>query len=153
MIKQRARKERSKILAVVLIFILTVLIGILARELASAFSLLEIREVYAKAVVSETSGFDLNSSALIFGEVKPGGSASREIFFENKYDKSVRVRIYSTGNINELLSGFDNNFILRRNETKKVGFSVYASENAEQGLYTGKVFIEVRRHWFLGNAE
>ncbi|MBU3913334.1 MAG: hypothetical protein KKE50_04535 [Nanoarchaeota archaeon] len=154
--KQKAKQKRNRILAGILIIIMIgmlVLIGMFACKLAGVFSLLETKEFYARAVVSERNGFDLNNSALIFGEILPGGSASREVFIENSYNKSVRIRIYSVGNISKLLSGFEENFVLGRNETKKVGFSVYAPRNAELGVYDGKIVIEVRRSWFLGNAE
>jgi hypothetical protein len=51
----------------------------------------DIRVYSLSFEISNTSGFDLNSSALTFGKIIPGSSATRYVSIEN--DNSYRIYV------------------------------------------------------------
>ena len=53
--------------------------------------------------ISDSLGFDVNSSALTFGNVLNIGNSRRNVIFRNTYDFPVLVTIFSEGNISQIL--------------------------------------------------
>jgi hypothetical protein len=104
------------------------------------------RVIYAKVLVGDKYGFDINGTALTFGMITPGGSSStREIELTNKYNRDVEVEIYSDGNIKDFLRISQENFILRRNESIKIKFTVSVPLECEFGTYEGNVKVLIKR--------
>lgn len=109
--------------------------------------LLESREFYTSVNVTlNRGGFDLNKSALTFGKIALGGSATRSIIFENNYNFAVYAKISASGSIAELLS-FNNIETIRMGETKRISFSVYANNETIPGFYDGKVKLDIYPAW------
>ncbi len=105
---------------------------------------IKVYEYYTSVEVSnEGFGFDLNDSALTFGRVNLGGSSTRSIVFRNEDNFPVIVEIVVYGNISEFIS-FEESWFFEVNESKSIGFSVFASEESELGFYDGKVYFKVR---------
>ncbi len=134
--------------SVILIIFLVLLIVFLFLSLLNSFLILDKKQIYARVVVSDRYGFDINGTALIFGEVTPGGTSSADIIVENKFDRPIKINIFSKGNIKEFLQASENNFILNSGETKKVGFSVIIPEDAEPGTYEGYVEVVTKKKVF-----
>lgn len=137
--------QKRKIIAVIsLLIIITFLCIFLYSNLLDAFSLFEKREVLAIVTVTDDVGLAVNGTALVFGHVFPGGSASKTIEVTNNYNGMSRVKIYSKGNIKDFLIVSDNNFILAPNETKSVKFRIKIPKETPYGNYSGKVIFEIR---------
>lgn len=100
--------------------------------------------LYASVNVTDSAGFDLNSSALSFGNIVLGGSSIRNVIFENKHDFPVNVAISVEGDIKELLS-YESPVIVESRETKKIPFSVVSSLSSERRDYSGSVIFQVFR--------
>lgn len=146
-------EENKKFIERILFFILMTLIALsiffFFFNLMNYYSILEKRIVYSKIIVGDRAGFDINGTALTFGRITPKGtSASRNINLINFYNKKVKVEILAEGDIARFISISENNFILQKNETRKIGFVVTSPENTEYGTYDGNVIIVVKRIWF-----
>jgi len=144
--KKETKSRRVKILLIVatLIFVVA-LAGFLISLLGWFAANLETREIFASVkITTDRGGFDLNASALTFGEIKIGGSSTRNVIFQNKYEFPVLVVISAEGSIKPFLS-FDDAVLVNVNETKKIGFSVVSSIDTEPGTYSGKVKFKIRR--------
>ena len=138
----RKNQKRDKIWLPLAILILIILISIVNLSFNSG--VLEKKIIPAKVIVGNIYGFDLNSSALTFGMLVPGGSSSRSLNLENKYNKEIKVNIYSEGDIKKFILVSENNFILKENEAKSISFTVSAPLDAHFGTYEGKVYIVIK---------
>ena len=98
-------------------------------------------ELYAKVVVTDSVGIDVNSTALVFGGVIPGGSSIKKVLLESDTDKSVKIEIYSEGEISKFLEVSENFFTLSKGGNKEVSFIVKIPFGTELGIYDGKVIV------------
>lgn len=137
-------KLKLKIILVVLIVFIFILSVFLYSNLIDYLSVLEKKEIYASVTVSDSYGFEINGSALMFGMTTPGSSASKSIDLTNDYDSEVRVEIYSKGEIGRFLEISENNFLLGVGESKEVNFAVVIPENIDYRVYDGRVFVLIR---------
>lgn len=126
--------------------LLFALILFLANIAFLFFSNKEIKEekLYASVNVTDSAGFDLNGTALIFGNVQKPGSSTRSISLENKHDFPIVICINVIGDIKQLLD-FDGIIKLEPGERKTVAFSVMASEDIEKKFYSGNVIFKIYR--------
>jgi hypothetical protein len=143
--KARKKSENNKKMhAAVFILVILIIISIINIHFNSG--IIEKKKFYAKIIVSgEYYGIDLNSSALTFGAVMPGGSASRNIVIENKYSCDIKIETYATGNIKDFIIVSENNFVLGKDEAKTVSFIVGVPKDAAFGTYDGEIYIVIKR--------
>ena len=135
------KKKNKLIIASVLFITILFLCIFLFSNLIDYLSVLEKQEIYAKVEVSDHYGFDINGSALVFGMLIPGTSASKEISIENNHDQIVKIEIYATGEIKDFIRVSENNFVLIPREFKEINFDVYIPKGAEHRIYDGKVVV------------
>ncbi len=132
-----------------LIILIILIIFLFFFNLLSYSSVLEKKVIYSKVLVGDSLGFDVNGTALTFGMITPqGASSSRNINLSNFYGKEIKVEIFAVGDIAKFLSISENNFVLKKNETKTIKFVATSPKNTEYGTYDGNVFILVRKVWF-----
>ncbi len=96
---------------------------------------------YASVNVTDISGFDLNGTALTFGNIQLDGSSTRNIIFENKNSFPVEVLINVEGDIEQLMH-FENKIKAEAGERKKISFSVIAF-NVSERFYSGNVTFKI----------
>lgn len=101
---------------------------------------------YASANISSDRviGFDVNSTALSFGRVSLGTGITRNIIFKNDYPFPLVAVINSSGDIGEVIS-FEQIEYIKSGEEKKISFNVIASPQAEEGFYEGNVSFMLYR--------
>jgi len=133
-------KPRKNNFIIVLILSITLLfiLFILADEIRT----IGRKEVQVSFKVANNPGFDLNDSALTFGSIPPGQSATRSLFITNEFERKVKVVIKIKGEIEKYLYVSENNFFLEPKEGRKVNFTVILPDNIPLGERTG--IIEVR---------
>ena len=136
-------KNKSFLNLFIFIFLIVLLIFLVYIQINNFFVLDKIN-IYTEVILGDKPGFDLNKTALTFGRVIPGNAASREIFVENNFDKTIKVEIISTGDISNFLSVSENNFILVPKENKTISFSVFFPIGNEMKKYTGEVEIKIK---------
>ncbi|MEK6927538.1 MAG: hypothetical protein AABX11_03835 [Nanoarchaeota archaeon] len=115
------------------------------------FNTLQKQEYDTTFEIGETSGFDLNTSALTFGRISFNSSSTRSILVRNDFAIPVFVSLYISGNISKLISISENDFRLVPGENKSIEFKAYS--NADLGKYTGKVTLVVKRYEGLFNGK
>ena len=144
--KREKGNKSSKIFFVTLIIIIIILSAFnIVNYVRNKSSVLDEKELYAKIIISDIHGFDVNETALTFGMTTPGGSATVKSVIQNEFDFPVRVQISSRGKISELLLVSDNNFILQENEIKNITFTAFARPETLYGFYDGYVEIITRK--------
>ncbi len=122
------------------------LILLLISAIALVLPAKKIQEekIYAKVNVTDSGGFDLNNTALTFGNVQRLGTSTRSISFENKNNFPVAVYASAEGDIKELLD-FEKVTKLNSKEKKTIALSVLASEDIEERVYSGNVTFSMFR--------
>ena len=108
-------------------------------------SVLEKKAIYARFILSDHYGIEINGSALAFGMTVPGGTSSKELNVVNNYEKDVKVQFLIEGDIKNFMKVSENNFILKKNESRKVNFAISAPLDGKYGVYEGKVIVIIRR--------
>lgn len=126
----------------ILIIVLLLLLGII---LLTEYNEIEKRSLYTSFVIADKIGFDLNKTALTFGQINKGGGANRGINISNDNPYDVKVIIKVEGEISEYISVSDNEFYLEPGEIKKLDFYVSVPEEIEKGKYDGSINIIFKR--------
>lgn len=98
---------------------------------------------YANVNISDRIGFDVNGSALTFGNVVSGGSSTRKIIIDNNYSFPIAVYVTAEGDIAPLLN-FDKIVLIKEGESKLIPISVVSS-GFDYGAYTGNVSFKLLR--------
>ena len=132
-------KKRKILLIIILSLILVtyLLINIFSPKL------LQKEILYSEVIVSDYIGINVNNTDLIFGTIIPGGSSSKKLSIANEYNKKVKIKLYSKGDINKVISISENNFILLKNEKKEITFHINLPPQTEKTTYTGEVIIKI----------
>ena len=95
------------------------------------------------AVEEGVVGFDLNTSALTFGKIIPGGSSTRNIFFENYENKDIEIEILASENIAEFMD-FQSEYFIPAKQNATIPITVTIPLETEDGEYLGKVKIQLK---------
>ena len=133
----KKRKNRLIVLALIIFFVS--LVNLFFSVYIGEKRVLEKRTFYMRVIVSNKTGIDLNSSAIIFGMVLPGSSSTRSLLLENKYNKDVEVDFSFDGNISEFIKV--ERGIIKAGETKSLGVSVVIPKNQPYGVYEGNLTV------------
>jgi hypothetical protein len=106
-------------------------------------SVIEKRVYYSRVKVSQNYGFDINGSAMIFGEVIPGGSAKRGFLVNNTDDNSVLVRVIPKGDIAKFVSYNETRVCANRSEL--IGVKAIVPMGMDYGTYEGEIDVMIIR--------
>lgn len=135
---------KNKLDVKAIIFVLLAIIFLIVAFFLS-YRVLNIETIPTSFSVGERPGFDLNLTALTFGQVVPGNGASRDITIDNSFDKPVKIEINSKGEISKYLIVSENDFVLQPGEVKEVSFSIFVPEEINWDTYSGEVKIKSLR--------
>ena len=128
-----------------------VLIGTLIVIALSVFSLtisiiklpLETKTLDVTFYVSKELGADLNKSALTFGKIFPGSTATRNINIVNNYKFPIKVEFFASKEIVDFLIVKNEN--LSAGENYSFPATVIIPENISYGKYAGKLNIVMNK--------
>lgn len=141
--KRRIGKSKKNLLVLLLLIIILVLGIFLFSNIINYLSILEKREIYAKVIISDHYGVDVNSTALMFGMMTPGSSSTRRMNITNDHGQEVNIEIFVEGDIKGLILVSDNNFNLKVKESKKLVFTAITAGRGF-GTYDGKVIFVIK---------
>jgi hypothetical protein len=133
-------KKKNNIFNYSIVFLLCLIIILLIFNLFNNFYIYK-KEIYSSFIVSKQMGFDLNSTALTFGFIMPGNSATREISIGNNFKEDVKIKIISEGEISRFLKISEDSFMLKPGESRNIGFSLVVPKNSLLKKYEGKVIV------------
>src|SRR3989339_551956 len=98
----------------------------------------DVQELEMKVKIGDVVGLDVNTSIISFGTVSPGGSSQRPVILRNDGNKPLRAHIKKSGEMAEWVYISEEDFVLDKNETKNVIFTIIPSGDAGKGEYRGK---------------
>jgi len=101
---------------------------------------LQTKELDMFLTVSNYTGFNVDTDAIYFGTIPPGGSGKRIIVLHN-LDMNSEVLIKKEGNFVDWVVLDEDDFFMEANESKNVSIGVEVPANAEYRNYTGKLNI------------
>lgn len=128
--------------------IAVVLSAFLAYFFYNYFIIENIINLDMTARVGDHFGLNADADAIRFGMVMPGTSGERSVLVNNNAIYPLRVVILKSGDIADWVKLSENNFILKKNESRQIVFEVNAPENSSFGNYTGKVKIIFKKVLF-----
>jgi hypothetical protein len=144
--KSKKTKDRSKMNMRPILIISSILVIMSSFLIINSFSdrAFEVKYFDVEYIVGGNMGFDVNTSALKFGKIPPGGSSTRTINIENQYDFPLHGKVYASKNLAELLSAPDSFLVEPMNRTE-ISISINIPRDYKYGNYTGRLKIELRR--------
>lgn len=91
----------------------------------------------------DVAGFDVNTSAITFGSIVPGGTSTRSLIVNNSYSFPIKVEPEIDGSIVDILS-FEP-IIIEPYQISKFYFTAHADSIDYIGNYTGNIKIRLLR--------
>lgn len=141
--KKKKGSDKKVYIITALVFLVSIVMFYISIYLNSLMVLQE-KEVYASINITDRGGFDVNTTALTFGKIRPGDSASRSLVIENNYTLPIIVEFSSKGNISRFLK-FEKENYLMPGANKTISFAVVASADESYGFYDGSVKVVFKR--------
>jgi len=136
-------QKRKNSLLILLIVILCFVLVLNIFYLTKTRDIVGVRKIDASVIVANKIGFDLNSTALTFGEVTRGGSALRKISIENNYDFPIEVLIYGVDGMERFVVPVRENISI--SEKKEIDIIAKIPDDAQFGKYEGKIIVRITR--------
>jgi hypothetical protein len=132
--------EQGKVLA----FVVTLAVIITSYLLFQQFSAPQTVELYASLNVSSTVGVDVNSTALTFGSIPPGGTSVRNVVVSNTdgYDRTASFGI--EGDIGRFVR-LPQDTLVKAHSNASIAIRADVPSDATDGSYAGKLKITLRR--------
>jgi hypothetical protein len=134
-------RNRNLILVLVVILFLFISVNLLISN--SISSIVEIRKIPANLVVSDRSGFNLENNSLLFGQLVPGGSSSRNISFKNNFNFPVKIQVYGNGIMGYFI--IPSNSIIFSKSENILEINVKVPEDTRFGNYSGEITLIAKR--------
>ncbi|HKL24204.1 MAG TPA: hypothetical protein VJ912_02630 [Candidatus Nanoarchaeia archaeon] len=136
-------REKTKIIIPILLFCISISIFFLLF-LNNQSEIIEKKSTPISLNISDKAGFDLNKSALTFGNLIPGTSSEREIIIKNNYEFPLNVEIQVQGDIKKYLE-YKKIVKIEPNKKKKINFIARIPKKEEQRKYSGKVIVIMKK--------
>lgn len=138
--KKKVKKEK----AIIIIILVIIVASALSYTFYNQVRPNDVKVIDMRLNVGNYTGFDVNTSLLIFGTVVPGGSAKRTINIENIAEEEQKVEIVAEGELADWSYLSKNHFNLQTYEITSVDVTLYVPENATFGNYKGTLEILFR---------
>ena len=135
----------NKTKLILLIILLVIFSSIATAVIYFNNEVYQIRSLPMMVEVKNKIGIGLyGGEQLNFGIVPRGGASA--LTFNITSSKDVNILVLKKGNIAGFITLSENNFLLRKNELKRIETSLRIPMNAEFGNYSGRLII------ILGNV-
>jgi len=136
----KSRMDNKLLKALVVIAVLCVVLMVISFVMKP--KPLYEKTFFASVEVGDITGFDVNSTALMFGMVNPGSSSMRKMIFDNDYDSDVLIEFIGEG---DFANFFQNKIIkIGKDEIgKEINLNAYAPPGTKYGVYDGSVNVRI----------
>ena len=133
----------NKTKLILLIILLVIFSSIATAVIYFNNEVYQIRSLPMVVEVKNKIGIGLyGGEQLNFGIVPRGGAST--LIFNITSSKDVNILVLKKGNIAGFITLSENNFLLRKNELKRIETSLRIPMNAEFGNYSGRLIIILR---------
>lgn len=127
-----------------LVYILIIVFGFVIINLIYSFFIYETVGLNMHLNVAERLGFNITKEYqehIYFGTIPPEGEGSKDIFVQNTDYKKTRVIIKAYGKLGDWITVSENNFFMKKGESKIIWVKVNPPSDAEYKQYYGKLKI------------
>jgi hypothetical protein len=133
--------------AILLILAAMIVTAMATIAIYNGYSLVQLTEMKTDINVTNENkiGFNLDKDALHFGRVPGGGYGERMLEINNTFGYAVRVKVYATGGMKDLVSADPGNFRLGAGEGRLVLLKADAPRTTAKTDYSGTIVIEIRK--------
>ena len=107
----------------------------------------DVKTVKMYILVSNYTGFNVDTDCLYFGTVPGEGQAERTLNVTNDGDEKLLVNFYPGGNISKFISFSKNNFVIEPKSREQIKAIVYIPHGTQLGEYSGFLNIFFRRNF------
>ena len=145
MAKRKGRKK-SRMQSYVLILAIALLAFGIALNMAATWLIpASTQQFDMYLTVGNYTGFNVDTSAIFFGTVSPGGRGTRNVIITNNANATTRIELQTNGELARLVSFSNNSFSLAPGENSSVAVTATVPVDMPYGNYTGKLVIQYFR--------
>lgn len=138
------KQRKNSLYIVIILLFLSIIILALVYYINSS-QVLDRMEIPASLSIGNKTAFNISKSALSFGTINTGNSASREdINIKNNYDFPIRVEFEVKGDIKPFLI-YDKVVYLNPGEEKTIKVHTVIISDEPYGDYSGKMIVVFKR--------
>ncbi|MCX6710056.1 MAG: hypothetical protein NTV63_03855 [Candidatus Woesearchaeota archaeon] len=149
----KGRKIKLRTIDFALVFLaiicISAFITILIYQTGTAGKVYAVRTLPINLTVTEPMhvglGLRKERDMMFFGAIPPLGKGYTQFAVTNEYDKELLVRIEVEGELKPWIEIAYNDFILEKNETRKVDLIAYVPENASLGQRNSTLIVTFLR--------
>lgn len=134
-------RAKKKTITLLVVWFFTISIIFLTASLTLSTLVQEFKNLDVRLTVANHLGFNTDTDKLYLGTVPRGNTASRSVIIENnEYKKSI-VRLKVFGELKNWITVSENNFVLKKGESKIVKVEANVPEDAELKNYESRLVI------------
>jgi hypothetical protein len=138
--KRRNTKSSKKMNRIMIIAIVLLAAGIVLN--ATAFMIpTSANEFDMYLTIDNYTGITVDTEAIFFGTVTPGGQNTRNVIITNNANATTRIELQTNGELARLVSFSNNSFSLAPGENSSVAVTATVPVDMPYGNYTGKLKI------------
>lgn len=139
------RKSEKKTIATLVTIFFIISIILFSASITFSAIVQEFKTLDIQLTVANHLGFNVDTDRLYMGTVFRGNTASRKVLIENKeYEKSIaRLKVF--GELKDWTTVSENNFILKKGESKIIEITVNVPENAQLKDYNSRLILTFTR--------
>ncbi len=132
---------RIAALLVIAVVCLILFLTVFGFSLLKSFQVKQAQEIDMQLTVGNYTGFNVNTSALFFGTVVPGGTSKRSINIHNPLETPLKVMLSIEGELSQWALVSNNSFELKPNESREILIEINVPSSAEFGEYNSTFII------------
>lgn len=142
MFKRQGSTLRDNIKNLIIMIVVAALLSSLATMLIYTFVIVDdVDIIYYDVNVADHIGIILDPDKLHFGSVTPGSKLHRAVTFTADRKQMMVIEVTGT----EFVFPSENNFLMEKDEQKKIQFTAHPPDETPLGLYEGKIIIISKR--------
>lgn len=139
----KRKKDNTIATLVTIFFVISIILFTISVTLVTVVQ--DFKTLDIQLTVANHLGFNADTDKLYLGTLPRGNMVSRYVIVENnEYEKSV-IRLKIFGELKDWITVSDNNFVLKKGESKQVKVEATVPENAELKEYDSRLVITFTR--------
>lgn len=139
------KTSENKLIAMLVTIFFVISIILFSASITFSAIVQEFKTLDIQLTVANHLGFNVDTDKLYMGTAFRGNTASRKVLIENKeYEKSIaRLKVF--GELKGWITVSENNFVLKKGESKIIEVKVNVPENAQLRDYNSRLVLTFTR--------
>jgi len=139
------KKEKNKSFILIFVLLMISLLLLMFSIIYNPDKVSKKEEIFAKLMIGEPAGFDVNDSALIFGRLPPSTSANRQMIITNNYGFPIYAEFSIKGNISDFIIPNPPVYLNVGEKENVVVSTIEIPKDAVFGIYEGIFVINFKK--------